>query len=81
MAISQVGKYGPSEALNRTLSALDESCKQAIAYHLKERYDIDPLSEPTLAQIEDAIYDMFGEGAEILLTRLHTELRHDLMAE
>lgn len=81
MAISQVGKFGPSKALNRTLSALDESCKQAIALHLKQGYNIDPLSEPTLSQTEDAIYDMFDEGGEILLARLRTELRQETIAE
>lgn len=77
MTISEIGKYDSSKALDRALDALDESCKQAFAYHLKQRYDIDTLSDLTLSQIEDAVSDMFGEGATILLKRLYAELRQD----
>jgi len=81
VAISEISKYGPSKALNRTLSALDEPCKKAISYHLKQRYNIDPLSDLTPSQIEDAISDMLGEGADILISRFHTELLHDMITE
>lgn len=81
MAISEIRKYRPSNALNRTLSVLDEPCKKAIAFHLKQRYDIDPLSDPTPSQIEAAISDMLGEGADILISRFHTELLYDMITE
>lgn len=75
MAVSKIGTYDPSQALSRTLGMLEESCRRAIEYHLKQRYDIDRMSSPTLPQIEEAIRDMFGEGSSLLLTRLRTELR------
>lgn len=74
VAISEIGENDPSEALDRTLGVLDESCRRAIKYHLKQRYDIDPMCGLTLSQIEDAIHDMFGEGSAILLTRFRREL-------
>jgi hypothetical protein len=80
MAISDIRKSRPSEALDRALGALDGSCRQAIIYHLKHRCQIDLMSEPTLAQIEEAISDLFGEGATIFLARLYAELRHDMAA-
>lgn len=78
VAISDISKSAPSEALDRALGALDAPSRQAVAYHLKQRYHIDLLSEPTLEQIEEAISDLFGEGATIFLARLYSELRHDL---
>lgn len=81
MAIAEFSKNSSSKALSRTLNVLDEPCKKAIAYHLKQRYDIDPLSNPTPSQIEEAISDMLGEGADILISRFHTELLHDLITE
>lgn len=80
MAISEFGKYEPSKALGRALGSLDEPSRHAVVYHLKQRYQIDLLSEPTLAEIEDAISDMFGEGAAILLARFYMELHHDVTA-
>lgn len=79
MAISEFCKNGPSRALDRTLSVLDEPCKKAIAFHLRQRYAIDALSDPTPSQIEQAITDMLGEGADILISRFHTELLHDMI--
>lgn len=80
MAISEFNKYDLPSALNSALAGLDEPCRKAFAYHLQHRYEM-KLAELDLTQVEDAMTDMFGAAAGILLRKIYVELGDDQIPE
>lgn len=80
MAISEFSKHDLPRALNSALAGLDEPCRRAFVYHLRQRYDM-KMAELDLPQIEDAMTDMFGAAAGILLRKIYVELGDDQVPE
>lgn len=73
MAIPEFSKYDLPKALDSALAGLDEPCRRAFAYHLQHRYAM-KLAELDLTQVEDALTDMFGAAAGILLRKIYVKL-------
>jgi hypothetical protein len=58
------------------LDILGESSKQALLYHLKERYGIVPedASSFSLERLNVALQDLVGEAAEVIMWNMRMEM-------
>lgn len=74
MALTEIGNHHVLEALDKALAQLGESSKQATIYHLLKTCCANSKEELTRPQIEEGLFDIFGEGAWLILRRFHVEL-------
>jgi nucleoside-diphosphate-sugar epimerase len=66
---TQKGTFGKlvTEAVDNVFSSLGDSCKQAIYFHLKDRYNINKHEIPyRIEDFADALEKIFGLGAKLI---------------
>jgi hypothetical protein len=63
-------------AFVKTLDILGESSKQALLYHLKERYGIvlEDASSFSLERLNVALQDLVGEAVEVIMKNMRVEM-------
>ena len=65
------------EALKFALSAFGSGAYRLMVFHLEDRYNVNIESSPCseLADLEDALRDMAGSSADLIIARMHSFLR------
>lgn len=63
------------EALNETLKLFGPDASQALMFHLKRRLPALEQGRITLEELESALSDLFGDGAEVLVSVVRQHLR------
>jgi hypothetical protein len=65
------------EALKFALSAFGPGAYRLMVFHLEDRYNVKIESSPCseLADLEDALRDMAGSSADLVITRMRSYLR------
>lgn len=65
------------KALNYAIAAFDESAYRLVVSQLEDRYKLIIEGSPcsAVADIEEALTDMAGHSADLIISRMHTYLR------
>jgi hypothetical protein len=63
-------------ALEKTLAITGESCKKVTLFQLRNEYGISPTSRTcfTMRELENALAELFGQGAALVIKQLKLEL-------
>jgi hypothetical protein len=59
-----------AQALEKALGMLGPSAKHALQYHLQRMNGTNSISELTFSQIKNALLEIFGSGASVIIDRL-----------
>jgi hypothetical protein len=71
MADSRVGR-----AIDRAFSILGEPSKQALIYYLQHNYNMDIYQDNvSIQKLESSLKDLVGEGKDLLMSFVDSELR------
>jgi hypothetical protein len=60
--------------LKESMNILGENTYEALKFHMKEKYGIDLAHNPRLENVESALRDLFGPGAEIIMIQIRRRL-------
>ncbi|MEW6604362.1 MAG: hypothetical protein AB1351_06690 [Thermoproteota archaeon] len=64
-----------ARAIDRSLDMLGEDSKKALLYHLTHTFKIPLEGNCSLEQIENALKQILGEGAAIVVASINNELK------